>query len=765
MTVFSIKYNPYTVCCEFLRNGKELGGNSKFASKSEVRLQALLSSSSNWRGLIEEIVSICNDDEITIEFHGRKIDFDDLQYSVERYKGDEEIKTVFIGSENEEDIIKKLDGIFAEIKKKDLPQFKDKNKEGKDIFDSYEEVKNGIFEISVIATMSSGKSTLINSLLHTELLPSENLACTATITRIYSNEKMDHYEAVCYDKDWKEIHSKCDLNLDLMTKFNKEEEIKYIDIEGRIPAIPNDRIKLCLRDTPGPNNSQNEEHEKLTESIIKITNAVVLYVMNATQMEIKDDKTLLESISSEMKRMGKQSRDKFIFVVNKCDELDEEKGETPEYYVEKARKYLAGFGIVDPIIIPTSARLAFLIHKDNSGSELTRQEKAFLKQKDDFVEYPLLHFEDYAVLTPTAYDGLKRRVEKYHKENDVVNEALIHSGVPAVEETIAEYIKKYAYPMKIKDAIKDITSILDEINMKARFDRMITADKDKLNVVCRQIQDAKKKYNDSKKIYNDYKKRIDEFKLTEPDKDDELFKLENEMQKKTKAYDGKTKIDKIEAERLIHNFQEELLSYQKDCEVKLNREIDNKIFRKCSDLLEDYSDMIREIISNIAIDGFDFNKVSSFKKAKLSDVDSIISRHETNRYRDVTKWKDNPERAGFFGFFKFWKPKRISYTVKEKDGVDVNVKNVIVDILGSFKISMRDNISSTFDQAYNQVEEYKKLFITNIDTLDSEIKSILDKLDRDTKESATLEEKVQKSIVLADWANDMDKSIRTLLNF
>lgn len=765
MTVFSIKYNPYTVICEFSKNGKELGENSKFASKSEVRLQALLSSSSNWRGLIEEIVSICNDDEIMIEFHGRKIDFDDLQYSINHYEGEENITTKFIGSENEEDIIKKLDIIFEKIRKKNLPQFKEKNKEGKDIFDSYEEVKNGIFEISVIATMSSGKSTLINSLLHTELLPSENEACTATITRIYSNENMNHYEAVCYDKHGKEIHSKCDLTLDLMTQFNKEDEVKYIDIEGCIPAIPNDRMKLCLRDTPGPNNSQNEDHEKLTESIIKITNAVVLYVMNATQMEIKDDKTLLESISNEMKRMGKQSRDKFIFVVNKCDELDEEKGETPEYYVEKARKYLAGFGIVDPIIIPTSARLAFLIHKDNSGNELTRQEKGFLKLKDDFVEYSLLHFEDNAVLTPTVYDELKRRVEKYHKENDVVNEALIHSGVPAVEETIAEYIKKYAYPMKIKDAIKDITSILDEINMKAKFDRMIATDKDKLNVVRSQIQDAKHKYDDSKKIYNDYKKKIEEFKLTEPDKDTELFNLENEMQKITRAYDGKTKIDKFEAERLIRNFQEDLLSYQKECEVKLNREIDNKIFRKCSDLLEDYSDMIRKIISNITIDGFDFNKVSSFKKAKLSNVDSIISRHETDRYRNVTKWKDNPERAGFFGFFKFWKPKRISYTEKVKDGSDVNVKNVIVDILGSFRISMRDNISSTFDQAYDQVKEYKKLFITNIDTLDSEIKSILDKLDKDTKESATLEEKVQKSIALADWANDMDNSIRTLLNF
>ena len=47
--------------------------------------------------------------------------------------------------------------------------------------------------------------------------------------------------------------------------------------------------------------------------------------MNATQIAIKDDEQLLRSIANEMKTDGKQSRDRFIFVVNKCDALDEEK--------------------------------------------------------------------------------------------------------------------------------------------------------------------------------------------------------------------------------------------------------------------------------------------------------------------------------------------------------------------------------------------------------------------------------------------------------
>ena len=156
------------------------------------------------------------------------------------------------------------------LKRKVFLNLAKKIDEGKDIFEAYEEVKNGIFEVSVIATMSSGKSTLINSLLHTELLPSENAACTATICRILDNDNMDNYEAECYAADHKTIvYPRREITINDMKGYNTDEKVTYIDIEGSIPAIPSDKIRLCLRDTPGPNNSGNTNHERLTKTIIK----------------------------------------------------------------------------------------------------------------------------------------------------------------------------------------------------------------------------------------------------------------------------------------------------------------------------------------------------------------------------------------------------------------------------------------------------------------------------------------------------------------
>ena len=166
-----------------------------------------------------------------------------------------------------------------------------------------------------------------------------------------------------------------------------------------------------------------------------------------------------------MKRAGKQSRDRFIFVINKCDALDEQKGETIDSLLNDVREYLKDFDIVEPTLIPTSARLALLIRKDRKGEKLSRMERQTLAQVNDFVESELLHFEKYATLTPTVREKLQKDAMEYHEDEETWDlEALIHTGIPAVEQTICEYIDKYAYPMKLKDAMKDIVGILNELD-------------------------------------------------------------------------------------------------------------------------------------------------------------------------------------------------------------------------------------------------------------------------------------------------------------
>ena len=767
MTEFYIGYNPYLVECVFKKNGNELREGKIGSKRKNHRLQALLGELSNWKGLIEEIDNSCDDDKVRVTFRGRKIDFDDLKYALNLYKGKNKFELQFEEAKNDSDISKELDEIMFDIKEKKIPEFTTKNDKGKDIFDSYSEAKNGLFEVSVIATMSSGKSTLINSLLNMELLPSENKACTATICKILDNDTMDHYEATCYADDGiTEIYPRQTITLENMKEFNSNDKVTYIDIEGSVPAIPSDKIRLCLRDTPGPNNSRDENHSRLTNNIIKGTNSVVLYVMNATQIAIKDDEQLLRTISNEMRQGGKQSRDRFIFVINKCDALDEERGETVDKLLQNVREYLNEFDITEPTLIPTSARMALLIRKNMRGEGLSRNERNTLNDINDFIEVKELHYEEFATLTPTVKEKLQNKIREYGCDEDKRElEALIHTGIPAVEATIAEYIDKYAYPMKVKDAIKDIVKRLDEINMKAAFEKSIATDVEKLLKVREQIKIAKEKNNQGKYLYDEYKDKINSFKLNSDTETEAQYNVERELNQMVRPYDGKSKIDKRDADYMISEFEYRLEDYQRDCECRLNREIENKIFGECKKLLDDYTNMVKSIIDNIKIENFDFNRIRAFDAIKISNLYDIQCRNEHTRYRSETRVKDNPERKGFTGFFKFWKKKQISYTVAVEDGIDVDVRGVIVNIMSSFSSSIKRNISDMFKQANEQVEEYKAVFNENIDILNTEITNILEKLDSDTKESSVLEKRVKENQALANWFNEKDKAIRQVLEF
>lgn len=768
MTTFFMDYNPYTKTYVFERNGKPISKASRLMGKSGQRLQALLSSTDdNWEGLAKEISKLCNDTKINVVFRGRRIDFDDLEYCLKDSK-EADFSLELQETSNDNDVIGQLDLLFDEIKKSGIPEFGEKDENNKNIFDAYEEVKNNIFDINVIATMSSGKSTLINAMLNTELLPAKNEACTATIARILDNDDMagQGYRARCCAKDGTVIYPWKEVTSEDLKNYNEDTKVTYIDLEGEIPAIPSDRIKLRLCDTPGPNNSRNDNHGRLTNGIIRETNAMVLYVMNATNFAVNDDKNLLLNISAEMKRAGKESRDRFIFVINKCDELDEEKGETLEKLLVNVRDYLKKFGIFDPMLIPTSARLALLIRKERNQETLTRKEKTELLMVNDFVENDLLHYENYANLTPSARQRLKSKTEEYHKDEDTWDlEAVIHTGVGALEEVIAEYLEKYAYPMKISDAIQDIMGILKHIDMTTSFNKRIAKDEAERDKVLEQILVARQQKEEGQKIVQDYMKRIESFGIDFDQRDEWQYKAERTLSDILLKYNDTEKVDKADADRVINGFIEKLQEYQKNCENDLVCFLDLKIYAAGTQMLYDYKAIVKEIFDRIEISGYDFKLNRSLQKIRVDNLETIKRENETDRMRKETRWKPNPERRGFLGKFKFWKPKEVSYTVEVKDGVDVNVRHVFADIMAPFKRKMSDNIESMFEQAQDQLSEYKINFRENINTVNTEIDRILDEMEKNIRNYEQLKETVEAEKEKAAFAEEKTRQLENVIKF
>ena len=191
MTHVYVKYNPYRMETQINVNGKKIEEDSiLYKVVRGKRLQ-------EWVGKFPEmLVEELNTVDFEIEFHGMPLDWDDFEDAFTQAKQDGKIKNLklqFSEGRSDDDINDKIVSVFSDLQDGPVDDFRDPK-----LIRAFNNINNSIFPINVVATMSSGKSTLINALLGKKLMPSKNEACTATITEILDND-METFEAVVYD--------------------------------------------------------------------------------------------------------------------------------------------------------------------------------------------------------------------------------------------------------------------------------------------------------------------------------------------------------------------------------------------------------------------------------------------------------------------------------------------------------------------------------------------------------------------------------------
>ena len=169
-----------------------------------------------------------------------------------------------------------------------------------------------------------------------------------------------------------------DASIDQVRTWNANADVKHIRLAGNFRTRPSLAAGLVLHDTPGPNNSQDERHgAMMLEAIRTVPFRTLCYVLNAGQLGTWDDRRLLEQLRD---LLGDRTGHQLVFILNKVDLLDPERGEDLAACVSKARQYLEGLGFTDPLIVPTMANLALYARKALHAEPLTRVERAKLRQ-------------------------------------------------------------------------------------------------------------------------------------------------------------------------------------------------------------------------------------------------------------------------------------------------------------------------------------------------------------------------------------------------
>ncbi|WP_027340209.1 dynamin family protein [Halonatronum saccharophilum] len=227
------------------------------------------------------------------------------------------------------------------------------------------------YNVLVLATMSSGKSTLINSIIGKDLLPSENRACTSKFIRITEDNEIEKFEGYAY-YNGKSIFEDNEIKPDKVKEWNEDKSIDTIHLKGPLPFIKNSFSRVNLIDSPGPNNSRDRLHMERVDDILSLSNLnLIIYIIDVSQLATSDDRELLDKLNNKLK--GNKKTD-VLFVLNKTDKLDIETGEDIKDIVLKVKKYLAESGFEEPNLIVLSAYAANLFRKVLNDESLSSKE-------------------------------------------------------------------------------------------------------------------------------------------------------------------------------------------------------------------------------------------------------------------------------------------------------------------------------------------------------------------------------------------------------
>lgn len=235
-----------------------------------------------------------------------------------------------------------------------------------------------VFNISIIATMSAGKSTFVNALLGNEIFPEANTACTAKITSVYDNDLYNRVTGIAlHNGKLKRISNNLN-NVDL-AEWNGNTDFDRIILEGNLDNITNSKKIVAVHDTPGTNFSGDQTHKKITIDFLQNTKInILLCVLNAAYIGTNDEDAVLNQIHQIQK---KNTAVKIVFIVNKIDLFDPER-ESLSNALEEIKNNLTHHGFENAIIIPVSAKAARIFKMVLSGKYeiLTEDEKGCFAQ-------------------------------------------------------------------------------------------------------------------------------------------------------------------------------------------------------------------------------------------------------------------------------------------------------------------------------------------------------------------------------------------------
>ena len=784
MVKVQISYNPYLVKTEILINEKAI--EDKFSPLMYVnnkRLQEWIEPKGSWPGIFTALRESTGESQIHIDFIGTFGDFDDLFYAKEKFGqcfSKVELEHKNKDKAKDADPYQKmlnLKELYLELQNGPVEEFKTP-----DIQQNFDNAINSEFRIVIVAPMSSGKSTLINSMIGRDLLPAVNQATTAVITEIKDNDDISDFFVNATDKygnvvakdakATKKLISELNYMKDPKDSENKDALIRLVKIEGPIPNIPSDVLNTVFVDTPGGNNSQNDEHEEMMDEAINDENkSLILYVFNGAQLGTNDSNIILQKISNAMQNStnGKQSRDRFLFVANRMDEFDVAEEPYEEVIENTILPQLASNGITEPKLFLTSAQTAKLIRMVQNGEELSETEEEDLEKFVKRFNRSSRMLQKYASLNSTQKDQMVAEAENCARkanEEDLSRKeeekmrykaAEINSGVPAIELAIEEYLAKYAVSIKIKNAHDSFMKKVIERKMIDNCEAEWAASQESFEAIKKELKEKKEKCNHCEKL-QEFRDKVEKIKLDMKAVDVERANTTKKINHLVETVKDKVSVE--DAENIRARFRREMKKICEEADVKLFNALNNGVRKSCQEIVEEYAEYIKELDSDgfFKIGSFDIKQTDSFKAFDIGKVEDIENYIKTEKVENGKR-----KKSGIVAWFA--RAFRVGgYENAYKNQQFVMMKQLIQNEVTEFQHNADKEISASIKDTEQKVEILKEITMTKLAGLDKMVSDLLNEIDRMLISQEELCKKVKENEAKTKWIKEFVAKVDDLLS-
>ena len=447
-----------------------------------------------------------------------------------------------------------------------------------------------------------------------------------------------------------------------------------------------------------------------------------------------------------------------MFVVNKVDCFDPDKGESVEKALINVKEYLSDHGIENPNIYLASSETAKVIRLSKNKFELSRKQRQTYNGLDLFIDEEELHLEKYAPLSRLGKDKVGEALSNAKSEEDI---ALIHTGIPVIEIAINEYLEKYAITTKVEQAVSTFIGQINSKNIEGNLIDTLKNDAEKAKSFHEKIEKISAQISDGKKG-TEFKNRIKSLNFGA-----EAEKLTITLKNNVRAEINKLSPDEEygsmkEAKRYVRNFSAKVEDLQPRIKVELESIIDTTIKKSADQIMKEYRQHIDSIISELNID--EFNTSSSgvnigdmFSNGLRSANDMLSDFVETKRVKVGTRQvKDST----------WWKPWTWGRTREEnvyESREFVNMDEFYQEAVDIINKDFDRSVKSAIDESKQVSEDFKKYFLNEIDKLENLLSQKVNELRDMTANVETIERHIKENEINQAWLKDFVSRLNKIL--